>query len=176
MSQFVEMDDDQGKFATIMSHELATLIQQNIAYLAASIPIGHIAPIMVNIPGVPTPDPNVWQLCDGSEITNPFSPLASVGINQRYTPDLRNKYPRCALLETTNPTGGTQTYDAEHDHGGVTGDTTPTPNVYWEGGLFGPHDRRKGDLHNHDLGNALADDIVVDYPAHLKVNAYMKIV
>lgn len=171
-----KLHDAEIDYLTPVQEQALQKLIQNMNFLGSLIAIGSIIYVNTGQPGVAIPDPDLWQICDGTEILNPFSPLASIGIETRFTPDLRNKFARCALDADVNGTGGNNVYDAEHSHGGETGETTPSPNVYWEGGLFGPHDRRKGDTHKHDLTTALTDEITVDYPAHLKVNAYMKIV
>lgn len=121
---FQGVDDENSEFGDIVSQELAKDIADTVDYLVKSIPIGQISPIMTNITGVPTPDPNIWQLCNGSEITNVNSPLRSVGGLQRFTPDLQDKFIRFVsnLGIVGQNFGSNTTSDFAHDHDGLTGD------------------------------------------------------
>lgn len=109
-------------FGDVAAYEFATLIKNNIAYLNKMIPAGQVTPIMTNIPGCPDPDPNIWQLCDGSEITNPNSPLRSrEGVISR-TPDMSDHFVRCANGYGESGTkGGTHSANFRHGHGNWTG-------------------------------------------------------
>jgi len=120
---FQGIEDEATGFGTLVSQELAGLILSSIDYLQKSIPIGMIAPIFTHITGVPTPDPNIWQVCDGSEITNINSPLRSVGGSTRLTPNLTGRYVRILKsLGASGTTFGSNTTTAfAHDHTGFTG-------------------------------------------------------
>jgi len=85
-----QIDDDKALMGVIASSELATELSSNVDAMNLLIPLGEIVPILVGIPGVPTPDANVFQLCDGSEITNANSPLRSIGGVQRFTPNMED--------------------------------------------------------------------------------------
>ena len=117
---FNKLDNDLGEFGAIHSQELAFNLRKNFEILFGTLQIGEIVPIMTNIPGVPTPDANIWQLCDGSEITNLASPLRSLPSDPRFTPDLSdNRYPRMktTALGTIGNSGGTnQSPDLTHTH------------------------------------------------------------
>jgi len=121
---FQGVDDDSTVFGKLVSNELATAISDALDYLQKSIPIGMISPILTNITGVPTPDPNIWQVCDGSEITNINSPLRSVGGSSRFTPDLTDRFVRFVTnLGTVGQNFGANTTNAfVHNHTGFTAD------------------------------------------------------
>jgi hypothetical protein len=117
-----------------------------------------------------TPDPNVWQFCDGSEITNPNSPIRSIGLNQRFTPDMRRKFPRVANNLTTNPIGGTWDHNLNHNHGGSTGGPSAIG-----GGMDKKGDRRRRDVHSHSIPAQYNNPTTIEKPAYITYNAYMKI-
>ena len=131
-------------------------------------PIGSISFFQTNQPGTSSPDPMTYQLCDGSEITHPNSPLRSIGLNQRFTPDLRGKYPRGATNFSSNPTGGTWDHNVNHAH------TTGIPSSIG-GRMQKKGDRRRRDVHTHAINAALNNPTVVESPAYITYNAYMKI-
>ena len=121
---FTGIDDDLTEFGKLVSWELATAIAEALEYMQDSIMIGSINAIMTNLSGVDAPDPNIWQECDGSEITNENSPLRSVGGIQRYTPDLTDKYLRFSTsLGTVGNNYGANTYNFQHNHTGFTANT-----------------------------------------------------
>lgn len=108
---FTPIDDVYGEFGKIKSKELSAQLKTSIDLITEMIPAGQICPIMVNIPGVPAPDPNIWQECNGSEITNPNSPLRSLPGQPRYTPDLRDRFLRITkTLGQVGFTGGVNSY------------------------------------------------------------------
>jgi len=115
---FLKIDDDWTKWGAIHSKEVAERFQAGMEILYAMVPVGGIYPIMVGIPNVPTPDVDVWQECDGSEITNPNSPLRSLPGQPRYTPNMQDhKYPRITkTLGVVGTFGGTNDADFEHTH------------------------------------------------------------
>ena len=108
----------------IVSIELAESLRVNIDFLQNVCAIGQIAPIMVDLPGVPDPDINYWQECNGSEITNENSPLRSLGENRHYTPDMRERFimmVKPSSQDAGTPGGENNTYAFKHHHGGYTG-------------------------------------------------------
>lgn len=118
----LKIDDDLSRFGSIMSKELAIAIRLALANLTKSFPVGEIAPIMTNLPGVSV-DPNMWQECNLSEITNPFSQLRSLPGSPRFTPDLRDSFIRIpanpGLIGTIG--GSHQLTGLYHNHSGLTG-------------------------------------------------------
>ena len=119
-----KIDDDDLEFGDVVSNEIKLSLKNTIDYLSAIVAIGEIAPIMTNIPGVPTPDPNIWQECNGSEITNENSPLRTVGDTINTTPDMREHYIKVPLIFGTSgvPGGENDTFLFRHDHAGRTGE------------------------------------------------------
>lgn len=126
MAGFVKIDEDDLQFGDVISFELATILKNNIDLLSIAVPVGEVVPIMTGIPGVPTPDSNIWQECNGSEITNENSPLRTIGATQRFTPDLRNRYIKVPQIfgESGVDAGFNDNFIFRHDHAGVTGGFT----------------------------------------------------
>ena len=168
-----KLDEARGAFGDIVSQELAQAIRANLEAMALSFPLGEIAPIMTNIPGVSV-DENIWQLCNGSEITNPNSPLRSLPGNPRYTPDLRDSFIRVAA----NPglvgehTGSHALTGLTHNHGGKTGyyETPEQADSSDDEGAAENTTRRH--RHSIDPQLTLAYDI---QPPYFTVAFYMKI-
>jgi hypothetical protein len=123
MADLEKIDSDDLKFGEIISEEISTLLKNNIDLLTHIVPIGEMTPIMTNIPGVENPDPNIWQECDGSEITNINSPLRSIGDQKRYTPNMTDRYLKIPnIFGQSGQEGGlNDTYIFRHNHGGYTG-------------------------------------------------------
>jgi len=156
-----------------MTEESARKIVQNSNWLLELRPIRSIVFIEVNQDGVPNIDLSRWQEANGGEITNPNSPIRSVGATLRFTPNYEDRYPRVTTSAAgPNGTGGSQTHDLEHDHGGLTGGVSPTPGASLEIG----GDRRAHVEHMHTIADDLADGTFLDAPQFLKVIAYMRIV
>lgn len=143
----------------------------NFNFFGKLMPVGVIIFVQVNQVGVTVPDSNVWQLCDGSKITHPDSPIRSIGADEKFTPNLSGKYPRCANDQLANAVGGTQTFALAHDHNGITGQDFPLPPVLYQAG----GDRRHRTRHQHPISSDLGST-TVDYPKYLKYVAYLKIV
>ena len=120
---FEKLDSDDFQFADVVSFERATDLKENIDSLSLVVPVGEVVAIMTGIPGVPTPDPNIWQECDGSEITNENSPLRTIGADQRFTPDMRERYIKVpAVFGNSGVAGGlNDSFIFRHNHAGVTG-------------------------------------------------------
>jgi len=89
-----EVEDEES-----MTEETSRKMVQNSNYLLGLRPLRSIIWVQVNQNGVPPIDLSAWQIADGSEITNPNSPIRSVGATLRFTPDYRNKYPRVVPSE-----------------------------------------------------------------------------
>lgn len=168
---FTPMHREEASYQTPTHQELVRKFARNFNFLGNLIPVGAIIYVEINKVGVPAPDENVWQLCNGDEITNVNSPLRSVGIIQRFTPNLLGKHPRSAMDPNLNTQGGTYSYDLSHSHGGATGaNTPPAPNTLEQDGP-----RRVGPTHTHSISVDLKD-VVLDFPAAVKYVPYMKIV
>lgn len=122
MANFTKIDADDLKFGDVVSYEVGTALKENIDLLSLVVPVGEVVPIMVGMPGIPTPDSNMWQECDGSEITNENSPLRTVGDQVHNVPDLREKYIQVPQIfgESGQVGGYNDNYIFRHNHAGVT--------------------------------------------------------
>ena len=143
---------------------------QNHNYLGDLIPLASILTININQPGSDPVDTDVWQICDGSEIVHPDSPLRSIGVDLRFTPDIDQKYIKGSNTLTDNSQGGTQTIDFSHDHG--------WSGVHTKTFLIFDNDGDDSALiyyddHAHFINSAGV--VTPDYPKWYKVAAYMKI-
>ena len=161
-------DEEVTNLVTCQEESLRKLIQ-DASYLADLGTLGTVVWHSENQPGVPTLDLTIWQRCDGTQITNPLSPLRTIGLSTRFTPDLRNRYPQCHDSAIGSDLGGTQTYNLQHSHGGATGVACPPIFVEADG------DRRFSVCHAHSIAEALSSPIVIDYPAYLHLSAFFKI-
>lgn len=165
---FLNIDDDQSKFGALISVELFTQLAENINYLIDGLPIGSVIPVLVGLTGVPTPDPILWQECDGSSImdANPNSPLRNGNTPDYVTEGLYVR--NYTTIGEVGNTGGSNTKDLSHDHGGITEDNPPmdnnadTDNDFWT-----------GKNHHHSIASALG---VENWePSHCRVKHYIKI-
>ena len=118
---------EQSEFGDLVSFELSTLLKLNIDFMQAFCPVGQVVPIMVGIVGVPLPDSNFWQECNGSEIINPNSPLRTQGPIINYVPNLIDKFVRMPISfgQSGVNAGFNSTILFKHDHGGVTSVADP---------------------------------------------------
>lgn len=96
--QFTKTHKEEVFYENSINEETIKKIIYNNNWLLDLVPIGSIVYIQTNQIGGGTPDPNVWQFCDGSEIVNPNSPIRSIGLNQRFTPDMRSRFPEYLIL------------------------------------------------------------------------------
>ena len=162
------IEEDFGKFGTIMSNELATLLYNNTLWLDAMMPLGTVVPIMTNIPGVPPVDLNVWQECNGAEILNENSPLRSIGGNQYFTPDMTDRYIRVpTAFGESGLQGGVNTYDFAHNHTGY------TEYMINPAGMDHSDAVRAHDRHRHTLPGDLS--VINTEPPFYTVKFYMRI-
>lgn len=171
-SLFTEYHLSEIDIHTPTNEELVAKIAANNNFLLDLIPIGTVIFFNNNQSQGASLDSQVWQICDGSEITNPLSPIRSLGIYNNFTPDLRNKYPRGANDQIANNSGGSFNHNILHSHGtGVAG-----------GGGAGMDEDSKGDVdqrhavpHTHGIPNAFANPTVIEAPKYVYLNAYMKV-
>jgi hypothetical protein len=162
------IDNDVSEFAKIFSQDFATLLYNNNIWFDALIPLGMVVPIMTNIPGVPAPDSNIWQECNGSEIVNENSPLRSVGASQYYTPNLIDSYVRVpSVFGLAGQVGGVNQFDFTHNHSGFTHDFE-SPAGMDHGGVD-----RAVDRHRHTFETDLA--IFNTEPPYYTVKFFIRI-
>lgn len=167
--QFTPIHDAEMASPRAFAEQVLKKMAQNANYLADLGMIGTVIYWQENAgSGIGTLDSQYWQRMDGSQITNPLSPLWS-GILSKYVPDLRNKYPRCEYSPSGSSTGGSQVFNFNHDHGGHTGTTCP-PIIFENDG-----DRQHQTCHSHTIAPALETDITLDFPAYVNLSAWMKI-
>lgn len=166
---FTPIDDSYSVEGTIVSVELFAALAANVGYLLDAVPVGQVIPVMVGLTGVPTPNPLLWQLCDGSLITNPNSP-----IRNQHTPDQKTAA-RLIFCPTAPGTAGHLdgfvTKNLSHSHGGATtgidgGYTSPA--IENDNALRTPLDH----THTISLDLSNAQDM---QPAHYRVQFYLKI-
>lgn len=164
---------EETEFLQSITEELMRKLIHNNNFLQDLAPIGTIIFVNSNQLGGGQPNLSFWQICDGSEITNANSPIRSIGLNLRYTPQMKNLYPCGAQLLSTNPTYGTHTHNLQHGHS--------TGGASAEGdGLRKKGSRNRRNPHGHTLASQYkpAGDggTIVQAPAYVYLIAYMKIV
>jgi len=165
-----QIDDDRALFGVISSNELATELAENITLMDLLIPLGEIVPILVGLTGVPAVDANVFQLCDGSEITNANSPLRTIGGSQKFTPNMSNRYIKVpTVFGQSGQVGGVNVETGlSHDHFGITGDFTSPEAVDQDDDL-----QESAFIHAHPIAVGLSS-IPVE-PPFIGVKFYMRI-
>ena len=173
MSNSIKIDTNNlANFSDVVSQELAQSLKLNIDFFQNLCAIGQVAPILTGVAGVPLPDPNIWQLCDGSEIVNENSPLRSLGSNQHFTPNMTDRFQM--MVKPGGQSAGTlggenNTYAFKHNHGGYTG------SVGSNSGSRHSHNRREAAFsHNHTIANSFDYAFNVE-PPYYTVKFYMRI-
>lgn len=162
---FTEIQDAEVKYTRSVNEETVRKMVQDTNLLGKLAPIGCVRMIQLNQTGVQAPDTTIWQLMDGSEITYPASPLRSVGLTLRFTPNMISKYPRGAANAVSNSFGGSPTVNLAHDHG--------------IGSVGGQIKGEEGDEktarvdHSHPVESRLGNEPLE--PAHQRLAFYLKI-
>lgn len=165
---FTSIEDAEVAYGKPVSEEVIRKMIQNSNLIGALCPIGSFRHMQINQPGAFPPNVKLWQMSDGTEITDPDSPLKSVVPTSRFTNDMRNNYVRGAPDEATNGFTGSATTDLSHSHD--TG-TTCTAIDGEEG------DERRGYAtlcHNHDMARDLSTAEPLDV-ANQQLAIYVKI-
>lgn len=152
-----------------LTEEVYRKIGYNNNWLIDLKPIGSIIFTDINQVGSTVPSTDVWQECNGSEIVNPNSPLRSIGVNQNFTPDLRDRYLRISDDLSTNPQGGSQEHNLQHTH------NTGGPS-HIGGSMDEKGDRNIRVPHNHAVAVQYSNPTVLTSPAFYKCIAYIKII
>jgi len=167
----IQIDDDRALYGIIASQELAGELAQNIDAMNLLIPMGEVVPIVTGITGVPPVDANVFQECNGSEITNPNSPLRTIGGVQHFTPNMIDRYIKIpAVFGQSGQVGGVNETSAfNHDHLGVTGDFTTGEDVDQSSAL-----REAAQVHNHPIAEAFPNPVNIE-PDFVTVKFFMRI-
>ncbi len=158
----------ESDFGSSISTFIWNKIIRSHAWTEKAVPIGYIMyffKAQEDAGGTPIdpPNPDIWAYCDGSLISDSDSPL-----DGQNTPDLRNFFLK-GSDSAIGTTGGQETIDIEHNHGGGTGFTSDAINGNADSGS----DHETGSLHNHALFNSWPTDQTV-IPVHFEVQAYMR--
>lgn len=163
---YTPIDDSVATQGSIVAVETFTAIAQSLAYLMDSMPVGAEIIVMTGFPNVPTPNPQIWQLCDGSLITNQNSPLRN-----QHTPNKASTplYHRGSAVGQVGSTGGALTKDFTHAHGGSTGVYNAVANKLDDEDVF-----NEGVSHAHGIFQDLFGSHNVE-PPHIRLNHYIKI-
>lgn len=171
---FTPIDENELSEGQPVTEETMRKLVQNINLLGKLAVVGSIRAIAVQTPGVPVPNPDQFQHCDGSPITNDFSPLRSTDGHERKTPKLNDKYIRGAQTTTENhdtgdlEPGKSATRDLSHTHNtgfvcqGTQGE---------EGDERHGYDNR---CHNHGITTDLSEEDPIEL-AHVQTAFYLKI-
>lgn len=173
MSNSSKIDlDNVANFSDVVSYNLAGSMKLNIDFLQGVCAVGMIAPILTGLPGVPEPDSNIWQLCDGSEITNENSPLRSLGANLHYTPNMIDRF--VMMVKPGGQSSGTlggenNTFALRHNHGGYTGSVGTNGN-----GRHSHSQREAAFSHNHTIAQDFIFAVNFE-PPYYTVKFYMRI-
>ncbi len=173
-SVFTQFHSSEVDLHTPVMEETLLKMSANNNMLLNLMPVGSVIYINTQQSGGTTPDPSMWQYCDGAEITNPASPLRSLGIFTGNVPDLRDKYPRASLNDTNdNFVGGSTNRNWSHGHTiyGSGGGQGPTI----EEDKDGPADQPHVPFHSHGISSDLPNGQILS-PKFFLVNAYMKVV
>lgn len=158
----------ESDFGTSIAQVLWRKIVDHVNWLNAALPVGtveyfHGGQLYAN--GDPIAPPNsCWQLCDGSVVSNPNSPL-----NGQTLPDMRGRFLKGGT--TPGTTGGSDTMNLAHSHGGATAATFDGEDSFDSAGgsaQGGPS------FHNHSISTALGT--VSRLPPYAELQPYMRIV
>lgn len=166
---FTSIEDAEVSFNRPVSDETVRKILQNINMLGELAKLGQLIPVAVNQPGVPSPNPDIFQQANGSEIVQIDSPLQSTIGSEKFTPDMTKHFLRGAPDESTNGyTAADQINVMEHTHAV---DVVCPPLIIGESG-----DERKSYAicHTHAIEDDLNPAEPID-PKHVKVVFYLKI-
>lgn len=179
----MKIDIEQGKFSKIVSNELASELLESISYIRGNTPIGQIIPYWdFGVEGI-EPNPDYWQLCDGSVISNINSPLRnpqtpddlSGPIDESKvarTPDLTDRYIRYGIeFGHAGLIGGKNEIDLAHNHGGRTGNHHHGSGADTnDGGSPAPEA-----VHDHSHGITTDLSVINLEPPYIGIKFYMRI-
>jgi len=163
---FVAIDDSGAdKFGNLVSVETFKQLALNLNALIDSMPIGAKIGIL-DLPGLPTPDPTIWQLCEGGVVTDQNAKL-----HDQTLPDDRGKYPKgCSTIGQSGTVAGSNTKDFSHNHSGHTAshnmgpDNSDTDDDYITVGID----------HAHPISTDLTGARNIE-PVHICIRFYIKV-
>lgn len=161
------LDDDITNPGDLVSAEAFTALADNANFLIDAMQVGSLICVLVGYPNCPQPDATIWQLCDGSPITDESSPLFG-----QLTPNYADegRYMRHPdVVGTIGTYNGSNFKDLRHSHGGQ---TNPSPQFLTKNVSDDNNASRVG-VHTHGIAPDLG---LVDFqPEHITVNHYVKI-
>ena len=162
-----KFSDLQKDFGTSISESLWIKMAQLQNYVNLSFPVGMLMFFEQTQSNLPSPpDSNYWKYCDGTAVTNINSPLLGVVV-----PDLRGKFWRAAgSTDILLSTGGANTGNFAHNHGGFSGFTYPFGTINLDNG----GERVSPDNHRHTIGTSLGISSIV--PPYHEVQVYVRVV
>lgn len=163
---FAPLDDTLSDSGDLVSVEVFQQIAHNCNYFIDSMPIGSVIQVMTGDGITPTPDPTIWQECDGSIVTNQASPLRD-NPTPNYA-DVGGRYMRGYVNPgTIGFYGGSNTRNLTHNHGGTQLNVQPR-NADTDDDFTTAAD------HSHPIDFDLPSDHNME-PAHFKIKHYIKI-
>lgn len=163
---FQEINDNLTDFGDLVSVELWSQLCDNVNHLLDAVPVGTITPILHGLAGVPVPDINIWQECDGTAITHPLSPIRNT-----LSPDYKTDGRYMRMFTNPGDIGnfdGANVKNLSHNHTGQTGfnadlaTNADTDNDYWT-----------ALTHTHSISSDLG--FYNFEPIHCKIKHYIKI-
>lgn len=111
-------------------------------------------------------DTRYWKKCDGSTISNANSIL-----NGQATPNLVDHFIRHpAFSESVGSSGGADSLNLAHDHGGQTGFEDDRDDFQMDNG----EERQEANVHRHSIGSSLG--VVNIVPQNRALEIWMRIV
>lgn len=166
---FVPMDNDFSQPGRIDSTEFFTQLTTNLNGLLDSVPVGTVVMVANGIIGIPNPDPDMWEPCDGTLVVNQNSPIrnqtkptmtiSSVGA----TPFLKGSSVGTGI-------GGANSAFLLHNHGGFTGTNAIFVRTA-SGTLF-----RDTAVHNHVIPSDSTNNNVPIVPSSIVFNFFVKVI
>ena len=151
----------EADFGSSVAASIWRKIINNHTWVERAYPIGSILFFHESITeadGTPkdAPNPDIWQLCDGSVISDADSPL-----NGQAVPNMLDLFPKGSTVEQN--TGGQSTLNIQHNHGGSTGVTDDRGGRIADTG----GDKSTGAPHTHSIDTrwSTAEPIIPRYTA-----------
>jgi len=170
--QYTDTHDEEVELTSPNTEQLKQKLVHNINYLGMLTAPGVIHLVQTNQIGVTIPDSGIWQQCDGSEITNPNSPLRSIGVENRFVPDIDERVIKASNFPSSTSTSGQYDFTGTHTH--TISARVPSTDLGLTG-EFGDDRRIHVKTHTHPLGDDL-QNFTVNFPASFNLAAFMKVV
>lgn len=158
----------EADFGTSIAQTLWQRIVDHLNWLNAALPVGSVlyfysSQTYANGNQIAGPSA-CWQICDGSAVSNPNSPLFGISL-----PDMRQRFLKGS--DSPDQYGGSDTVNLAHSHGGATGAVFDGENNFDSGG-----DNEQGgpSFHNHPIFSDLG--VITRLPPYVELQPYMRIV